>query len=762
MNFNRMNLKSKMLFTFISTVIVLMIGTMLVSNRMTKKALTQNLESSLTVMSNIAARAITPGLEFSDNDAIRSAINEFTQQDLFSYISIKDASGKEVLHYRKNGMKDIRISNTNDFSKYKNEMFQQLPVTSSGNQIGLLTLGISLEERNNHLSNAFWTMIIAVLIMTAFFTFITIFIARNISDPIGKLTKIAWKMSAGDLRQKIDIQRGDEIGKLAESFRKMVATLEEKAMVAGKIAEGDLDVKVEKASEADVLGESMMAMKQNLTEVMNGIMEMNELQKSGDMDAKIPAEKLKGIYRKVAEGVNESVKIHVDNTLSILEVLSAYAKGDFSKDLKLLPGKQAVINENMNELKDNLQNLVDEMLGLTQAAAEGDLSSRGDADKFNGAYRQIMAGVNNTLDAIVKPVNEVLEVLDEMAKGILTRKMQGEYKGDYAQMRNSLNSTIDALNDILAQVNLSVDQVTDGVRQVSDASQAVSQGATEQAGSLEEITSSMAEIGSQSRQNAENAAQANQLSTTARNSAETGNNQMKQMLQAMEGINESSGQISKIIKVIDEIAFQTNLLALNAAVEAARAGIHGKGFAVVAEEVRNLAQRSAKAARETTELIEGSLDRVENGTKIANQTAHALDEIIQVVTKVTDLVGEIANASKEQVQGLDQVNHALVQVDQVTQSNAASAEESASAAEELSGQSHRLKTMLGKFHLAKKLLMDMHRNQSPFQPAQVSRKSPAPEAKKNGRNGGNGKKKNSDRITPNQIIALDDDDFGEF
>jgi methyl-accepting chemotaxis protein len=212
----------------------------------------------------------------------------------------------------------------------------------------------------------------------------------------------------------------------------------------------------------------------------------------------------------------------------------------------------------------------------------------------------------------------------------------------------------------------------------------------------------MNQIGSQTTKNAENSGVAKKLSDQSKNSAHLGNEQMKKMISAMDGINQSSEKISKIIKVIDEIAFQTNLLALNAAVEAARAGKHGKGFAVVAEEVRNLAARSAKAAQETTEMIEDSLQKVSNGTTITNETAKALDEIVSGTTKVSDLVNDISTASNEQALGISQIVTALGQIDQVTQRNTASAEESAAAAEELSGQATQLKGLVGRFKLANK------------------------------------------------------------
>ncbi len=286
--------------------------------------------------------------------------------------------------------------------------------------------------------------------------------------------------------------------------------------------------------------------------------------------------------------------------------------------------------------------------------------------------------------------HEILTAFEKLAAGDFTFKAQGLIRAPLAKANKNLNQ-------ILGQIYTASEQIAAGGSQISDSSQALSQGATEQASSLEEITSSMTEMASQTKMNAENATQANQVSGKAKEAADMGNEQMKQMVGAMAEINQASQNISKIIKVIDEIAFQTNLLALNAAVEAARAGQHGKGFAVVAEEVRNLAARSAKAAQETAELIEGSVVKTGNGAQIADQTARALGEIVNSITKVTDLVAEIAAASNEQAQGISQVNQGLSQIDQVTQQNTANAEESAAAAEELSGQAGQLRQMLSRF-----------------------------------------------------------------
>jgi methyl-accepting chemotaxis protein len=264
---------------------------------------------------------------------------------------------------------------------------------------------------------------------------------------------------------------------------------------------------------------------------------------------------------------------------------------------------------------------------------------------------------------------------------------------------HALKTMVEKLSGTIADINLSADSVAAGAAQMSSASQAMSSGATRQASSLEEISSSMNEIAAQTIQNAENASLANRFAGETMALAEQGNEQMTRMVSAMHEINESSGNISKIIKVIDEIAFQTNLLALNAAVEAARAGRHGKGFSVVAQEVRNLAARSARAARETAEMIEGSVRRLEDGTGMADKTAHALSQIVASAAKVTDLVAGIARASNEQAQGISQITAGLEQIDHVTQQNTAHAEESAAAAQELTRQSMVLQQLVAAFKI---------------------------------------------------------------
>ncbi len=560
-------------------------------------------------------------------------------------------------------------------------------------------MAVAMDRANQLQDNSQYFVVMLLIFAFIFASVLGVIISREISNPIIKINEMAEKIADGDLEHEIEIDQRDEVGQLADSFRKMNKQLKLKEEVAKQIALGNFEINVKIASNDDSLGKAMESMVQSLTNMQSELSKTIESQKLGDLDARCETAGFNGSYSSLLMGINEALDTVVSPILKVVEILKEYAQGDLRKDMPDLPGKQFVITEGLNTIKSNLEALINEVGSLAGAAKEGNLRKRGKAENFEGAFRQVVEEFNNTFEMIIKPIDETVEVLDKMSQGDLTASVRGDYKGDHAIIKNSVNKTIKSMNETLAQVASAVDQFTTGARQVSDSSQNVSQGATEQASSLQEISSSVTEIASQTRQNAENSEMANKVAAESQQEAEVGSKQMAQMLNAMSEINDSSNHIFKIIKVIDEIAFQTNLLALNAAVEAARAGAHGKGFAVVAEEVRTLAQRSAKAARETTELIEGSVAKVENGAKIANETAESLNKIIEGISKVSSLVAEISIASKHQVDGVDQTNDALSQIDKVTQINAANAEETAATSEELSSQAVLLKEMIGKFKL---------------------------------------------------------------
>jgi methyl-accepting chemotaxis protein len=341
-----------------------------------------------------------------------------------------------------------------------------------------------------------------------------------------------------------------------------------------------------------------------------------------------------------------------------------------------------------------------ELSELAKAAIEGKLDTRADAEKFEGNYKTIVSGVNEAIEALIEPIKEAASVMEQVASRALDVRVTGDYQGDHAAIKDNLNQAIENLDLSLTQVAEATEQVTSASNQISAGSQSLAEGANEQASSLEEVSSSLEEMASMTRQNADNADEAKGLAQSARGSAEKGNDVMERMSGAIDKIKASSDETAKIIKTIDEIAFQTNLLALNAAVEAARAGEAGKGFAVVAEEVRNLAQRSAEAAKVTAAMIEDSQKNADGGVKTTEEVGTILAEIMGGAAKVSEIIAEIAAASQEQAKGIDQVNTAVAQMSKVTQQNAANSEESASAAEELNSQAEELMNMIGTFKLS--------------------------------------------------------------
>ncbi len=513
-----------------------------------------------------------------------------------------------------------------------------------------------------------------------------IVISRVVSKPIVATAKCARAIASGNLDEPLEVKSNDEAGQLA----------------------GIIDNEVRNAFK-DV--ENRQAISKKSNDYFGGFADMMVVN-----------------LEKIAHGD--------------LDCVLAVAEAD--KDTQHLYDLFMQMSNSFNTCLNAIKALAHDADDLGAEAIKGNLSSRADAEKHQGEFRNIIEGFNATLDAVIGPVNEASAVLGEMAKGNLHVNVTGdymgdhakikdalnetinsvkgyiseiseilgeiekgnlrvgitsEYKGDYIELKKSINSIVDKLNELIYEINTAAGQVALGSAQVSEGNQAISQGATEQASSIEELTASVTQIAQQTQENADNSNKSNEMALEAKKAAMDGNEQMKAMLHSMEEINESSENISKIIKVIDDIAFQTNILALNAAVEAARAGVHGKGFAVVAEEVRNLAARSANAAKETTELIEGSIKKVGEGTKIAQGTAQALENIVAGVDNTVKLGEEIAVASNEQAAGIAQVNQGIEQMSQVVQTNSATAQEGAAASEELSGQAEMLREKVSHFKL---------------------------------------------------------------
>ena len=335
-----------------------------------------------------------------------------------------------------------------------------------------------------------------------------------------------------------------------------------------------------------------------------------------------------------------------------------------------------------------------------KAVAEGNFDVKVSYDRQD-EIGDLAAAIQSVMQHVREIISDLSDKLSELAKGNFRVSLENteQYPGAYRPLLNSLQEISNDLNKTMAEIKTSAREVNAGAEQVSSGAQGLSQGATEQASSIEELSATVNDISEHIKKTAENTRLANTEAQNAGKEVSHSDKQMQQMKAAMENINQKSGEISKIIKTIDDIAFQTNILALNAAIEAARAGVAGKGFAVVADEVGNLAQKSANAAKDTTMLIEETLQAVEQGTVLADSTAESLQRVVTGAGKVTELVNQIAEASVEQSRAVEQVSTGIDQISSVVQSNTATAEESAAASEELSGQANILNELVGRFQL---------------------------------------------------------------
>ena len=527
--------------------------------------------------------------------------------------------------------------------------------------------------------------------------------------PITVLAKSIKELSAGKVNVNIDnrLYTNDEIGELTKGV----------------------------VSLSDVI-------KDMLHDLSTVHYEYNEL---GNSKYRLDTNKYQNSFRDMIEGVNKILDEEVINIESMVKAVTAISVGDFDIEIRDMPGDFQYQTQALRAVVTNLENVnADINTMIAAAAVKGDLEFHLDETKYEGDWRDLVAGlnkiattvdapiveirdvmkslsngefnkrvtgdykgdflaisnaVNNTTDTLASIINEVSSVLAKISSGDLSQRIEREYIGDFAEIRSSINNIASTLRRTMSEISSASEYVLEGAKKITTNAMELADGSSVQAASLEELNTSVELIKFQTHQFADNARDANSLSSKSTENAKEGNEAMKQMLGAMMQIKDSSSNISKIIKVIQDIAFQTNLLALNAAVEAARAGEQGRGFAVVAEEVRNLASRSQNAASETTELINNSISRVESGTSIAKITSESLDTIVKDANEVLTLINNIAEAASEQSEMITQISTVLLYTANTVQDNSKFAQDAAATAEELNSQSEMLKQLVSYFIL---------------------------------------------------------------
>jgi methyl-accepting chemotaxis protein len=543
----------------------------------------------------------------------------------------------------------------------------------------------------------------------------------NFKRFLEEMTRMSDEHNKGDIDVVIPVEHFEgAFREMARGVNEMVGghiQVKKKAMACvAEFSKGNFDAALERfPGKKAFINDNIERLRANIKRFIEEMKRMSDEHNKGDIDVAIPVEHFEGAYREMARGVNEMVGGHIQVKKKAMACVAEFGRGNFEAPLERFPGKKAFINDTIETVRTNLRGLITDMDLLAIAARDGKLATRADASKHGGDFRKIVEGVNQTLDAVIGPLNVSANYVDRISKGDIPPKITDNYNGDFNTIKQNLNVLIEAMETITAaaesisrgdltveirersgqdklmqalsamvaglikvvvEIKTVAGEVANGSQAMSSASTQMSQGANTQASSAEEASSSMEQMVSNIKQNADNAQQTEKIAVRSAGDAKEGGRSVVDAVNAMK-------EIASKISIIEEIARQTNMLALNAAIEAARAGEHGKGFAVVAAEVRKLAERSQKAAGEINQLSGSTV-------KVAEKAGDMLEKLVPNIQSTADLVKEISAASNEQNTGAEQINSALLQLQTVIQQNATAAEEMAATSEELSGQADGL------------------------------------------------------------------------
>ncbi|GAB2315696.1 methyl-accepting chemotaxis protein [Stenotrophomonas geniculata] len=483
--------------------------------------------------------------------------------------------------------------------------------------------------------------------------------------------------------------------------RSLTGPLARAVNLAERLSKGQLDqeFRLGGRDELTQLGEAMASVRQSVQAAIGAQLQMAEQHEAGAIRYRMDASAFPGDFGRMVQATNSLVESHVQVELLMAEVMQRYAIGDLSRDLPDYPGEKGTLTRTLAAVKQSLMAINAQIDELARAARAGDFSMRGDATAFQFQFKAMVEHLNGMMASSQASIADVSDVLRAISHGDLTARMDGEYDGVFARMRDDANTTTAQLTGIVRGIQVAADSINNAAQELAAGNNDLSRRTEQQAANLEEAAASMEELTSTVRQNAELARQADSEAHAAGAAVRETEQAMAQMASVMGEIDQSSARISEISTVIDGIAFQTNILALNAAVEAARAGEQGRGFAVVASEVRTLAQRAGVAAKEIKELIEDAAAKVKSGLAVTVESEAAIARVAQASSRTTQLMSDIAAASKEQAAGIEQVNQVVVQMDQVTQQNAALVEEATAASRALEEQAHALTTSVAVFQL---------------------------------------------------------------
>ncbi|WP_099494753.1 methyl-accepting chemotaxis protein [Stenotrophomonas maltophilia] len=483
--------------------------------------------------------------------------------------------------------------------------------------------------------------------------------------------------------------------------RSLTGPLARAVNLAERLSKGQLDqeFRLGGRDELTQLGEAMASVRQSVQAAIGAQLQMAEQHEAGAIRYRMDASAFPGDFGRMVQATNSLVESHVQVELLMAEVMQRYAMGDLSRDLPDYPGEKGTLTRTLAAVKQSLMAINAQIDELARAARAGDFSKRGDAAAFQYQFKTMVEHLNGMMASSQASIADVSDVLRAISHGDLTARMDGEYEGVFARMRDDANTTTAQLTGIVRGIQVAADSINNAAQELAAGNNDLSRRTEQQAANLEEAAASMEELTSTVRQNAELARQADSEAHAAGAAVRETEQAMAQMASVMGEIDQSSARIAEISTVIDGIAFQTNILALNAAVEAARAGEQGRGFAVVASEVRTLAQRAGVAAKEIKELIEDAAAKVKSGLAVTVESEAAIARVAQASSRTTQLMSDIAAASKEQAAGIEQVNQVVVQMDQVTQQNAALVEEATAASRALEEQAHALTTSVAVFQL---------------------------------------------------------------